>query len=246
MGMVHAHKKGELKDPPAKVKKAAKSMSKKQTKKYASTKHKGLPSKIKEDIKNSIKEAIKKEMSSVAGIAGYHGGHVDQKKGIYKSDVESDEKRRPRKKGKKMIGKGPQGDKHFSKVESTKTIGEQADNLNETIKGAVVMDILNTDMTPECKDNIMQLEKDLSTLQVDINSSFQHAQEFLKLGQKTHRKIEFERLAVEAKRLENLVTQYKNKAMQIMALAGDVNNRVGMMDWMEKMSQHGFDVTMEE
>ena len=245
MGMVHAEKKGELKDAPANVKKAAKSMTKKETKKYASTKHKGLPEKVKEGIEASIKEAIKKEMSSVGGIAGYHGGHVTKDKGIYGSDVEDGDSKRPRKKGKKFQNKGPQGDKHFSKVESSQTIGE-GKALNEMIKGAVMMDILNTDMTPECLDMVSQTEKKLADLQVDINSSFQHAQEFLKLGQKTHREIEFKRLAVEAKRLEGLVTQYKNLAMQLSAVAGDVNNRTGMQDWMERMMDNGFDVTMEE
>jgi hypothetical protein len=47
MGMVHAAKKGELKNPSAEVKKAAKSISGSDAKKYAKTKHKGLPSKKK-------------------------------------------------------------------------------------------------------------------------------------------------------------------------------------------------------
>ena len=54
MGLVHAYKKGEV---PASqvsqaVKDAAKSMKKKSTKKFASTKHKGLPNKVKSEYMN--------------------------------------------------------------------------------------------------------------------------------------------------------------------------------------------------
>lgn len=48
MGMVHAAQKGELDNPSKEVKKAAKSMKKKDAKDFASTKHKGLPEKVKE------------------------------------------------------------------------------------------------------------------------------------------------------------------------------------------------------
>ena len=47
MGMVHASQKGEMK-PTGKVAKAAKSMTKKAATEFASTKHKGLPKKLKE------------------------------------------------------------------------------------------------------------------------------------------------------------------------------------------------------
>ena len=50
MGMVHGLKKGDIKpsDVSQDVKDAAKSMSKKDAKDYASTKHKGLPKKVKQ------------------------------------------------------------------------------------------------------------------------------------------------------------------------------------------------------
>jgi len=48
MGMVHAAQKGDLKDASPEVKKAAKSMKKKDAEDFASTKHKGLPEKVKE------------------------------------------------------------------------------------------------------------------------------------------------------------------------------------------------------
>jgi len=54
MGLVHAYKKGEV--PASKVSKAvkdaAKSMKKKSTKKFASTKHKGLPNKVRSENMN--------------------------------------------------------------------------------------------------------------------------------------------------------------------------------------------------
>ena len=54
MGIVHAYKKGEI--PASKVSKAvkdaAKSMKKKSTKKMASTKHKGLPNKVRSENMN--------------------------------------------------------------------------------------------------------------------------------------------------------------------------------------------------
>lgn len=45
MGMVHAKKKGEMKDGSEKLEKAAASLTGKEAKKFASTKHKGLPEK---------------------------------------------------------------------------------------------------------------------------------------------------------------------------------------------------------
>jgi len=43
MGMVYAYKKGDMKDASDEVKKIAKGMRLKDAKKFASTKHKGLP-----------------------------------------------------------------------------------------------------------------------------------------------------------------------------------------------------------
>lgn len=198
------------------------------------------------DLQDLIYEEVTKEMSSVGGVAGfnapigddrksYHGDHVDRKKGVYKSDTEDGEKKRPRKKGHLMMGRGPQGDKYFSKYESVSLKTKK--ELNEFISGIVAADLLNTDLTPECMDGVTKLQKTLSDLQVDINSSFAHAQEFLKLGIKTHREIEFKRLAVEAKRLSNLVTKYRNIADQLANMAGDVNHRSGTQDLVMQMQQ---------
>tara|TARA_A100001201_G_scaffold135809_1_gene124338 strand:- start:3662 stop:4333 length:672 start_codon:yes stop_codon:yes gene_type:complete len=55
MGMVHAYNKGEMPDAPASVKKVAKDMKKSDVKKYASTKHKGKPEKVRQE---SITELV--------------------------------------------------------------------------------------------------------------------------------------------------------------------------------------------
>jgi len=62
MGMVHALKKGDIKpsDVSQSVKDAAKSMSKKDAKDFASTSHKGLPRKVKQEILNKLKEYANK------------------------------------------------------------------------------------------------------------------------------------------------------------------------------------------
>jgi len=46
MAMVYAKKKGKMKDASPEVKKAAKSMTKKEARDFAKTKHKGLPEKV--------------------------------------------------------------------------------------------------------------------------------------------------------------------------------------------------------
>jgi len=58
MGMVHSLQKGEMKpsDASSDVKTAADSMSKTDAKDYASTAHKGLPKKVKQEILNKLKE----------------------------------------------------------------------------------------------------------------------------------------------------------------------------------------------
>ena len=66
MGMVHAVKKGEMEAPSPEVAKAAASMKKKDSKDFASTKHKGLPEKKKVEEKldlTSPKEVRKRRES---------------------------------------------------------------------------------------------------------------------------------------------------------------------------------------
>ena len=62
MGMVHALQKGDMdpKDASPEVKKVAQSMTKKDAKDFASTSHKGLPRKVKQEILNRLKEYANK------------------------------------------------------------------------------------------------------------------------------------------------------------------------------------------
>ena len=53
-GMVDAYKKGEMKNPSSKIKKAAKGMSMSDVKDFAETKHKGLPEKVEENMEKRI------------------------------------------------------------------------------------------------------------------------------------------------------------------------------------------------
>lgn len=59
-GMVRAAQKGELKNPSKAVAKAAKSMSKKSVKDFASTKSKKLPEKIKESFSQKLAYILEK------------------------------------------------------------------------------------------------------------------------------------------------------------------------------------------
>ena len=74
MGMVHAAQKGDMENPSPEVEKAADSMSDKDAKDFASTKHKGLPNKIKSESITKLKEIIRgmiDEMNVTGNVQGY-------------------------------------------------------------------------------------------------------------------------------------------------------------------------------
>lgn len=73
MGMVHALKKGEMNpsDASPEVKKAAQSMSSKDAKDFAATKHQGLPRKVKQEILNKLKEYANKMGTNTMGGDDY-------------------------------------------------------------------------------------------------------------------------------------------------------------------------------
>ena len=73
MGMVHALKKGEMEpsDASPELKKAAQSMSDKDAKDFASTPHKGLPKKVKQEIVNKLKEYANKMVTNTMGGDDY-------------------------------------------------------------------------------------------------------------------------------------------------------------------------------
>jgi hypothetical protein len=71
MGMVHAYKKGEMKGSEASkdVKDAAKGMKKSSVKKYAKTKHDGLPKKVSENNKAELYKMYTKAMKMMPGTS---------------------------------------------------------------------------------------------------------------------------------------------------------------------------------
>jgi len=73
MGMVHALKKGDMKpsDVSQDVRDVAKSMSDKDAKDFASTSHKGLPRKVKQEILNRLKEYANKMGTNTLGGDDY-------------------------------------------------------------------------------------------------------------------------------------------------------------------------------
>lgn len=84
MGMVHATQKGDMDSPSAEVSKAADSISDKDAKDFASTKHKGLPNKIKSESITKLKEIIKgmvEEMNVTGNVQGYETPNAFTKPG---------------------------------------------------------------------------------------------------------------------------------------------------------------------
>jgi len=57
-GMVHAYQKGDMKDASPAIKKVATSISNKDAEDIASTKHKGLPKKVRQEIIEILQEHI--------------------------------------------------------------------------------------------------------------------------------------------------------------------------------------------
>jgi hypothetical protein len=77
-GMAHAMQKGEkIKGASPELKKVAQSMSKKDVKDFAQTKHKGLPTKVKEDI-----EKLFEEQSYVLHVDNAYDFDLDDERGI--------------------------------------------------------------------------------------------------------------------------------------------------------------------
>ena len=70
MGMVHSAQKGDMENPSKEVEKAADSMSDKDAKDFASTKHDGLP--------DHVKEFIIREVRGIKTISKEYGDVVDQ------------------------------------------------------------------------------------------------------------------------------------------------------------------------
>jgi len=71
-GMVDAYKKGELKKPSKAIKDAANGMTRKEVKKFASTKTKGLPEKVDENVirltESQLRNIIKESVHSILNM----------------------------------------------------------------------------------------------------------------------------------------------------------------------------------
>ena len=126
MGMVHAYKKGEMKGSEASkdVKDAAKGMKKKSTKKYASTKHKDLPNKVKEE--RDYKAEYKKFQSSTKSKK-YRAelNQYNRKKGTYGNGDGKDASH----KGGKIVG--------FEKESTNRGRAEKSRLKRETLQKLV-------------------------------------------------------------------------------------------------------------
>ena len=126
MGLVHAYKKGEVKGSEVSkaVKDAAKSMKKKSTKKYASTKHTDLPNKVKEE--RDYKAEYKKFQSSTK--AKKYRAELNQynrKKGTYGNGDGKDASH----KGGKIVG--------FEKESTNRGRAEKSRLKRETLQKLV-------------------------------------------------------------------------------------------------------------
>ncbi len=91
MGMVHALNKGEIKpsDVSKSVKDVAKTIKKSDAEDFASTKHSGLPKKVKEQILNALKEYANKMAGNKLGGSGSYG--YAPQKGLRDDDGYEDE-----------------------------------------------------------------------------------------------------------------------------------------------------------
>lgn len=67
-GMVHAYQKGELDNPSKEIKDIAKSITKKDAKDFAETKHKGLPNRVKKNKKKTNENCIKLSEDALMNI----------------------------------------------------------------------------------------------------------------------------------------------------------------------------------
>ena len=91
MGMVHALQKGDIEPSSVSksVKDVAKNIKKSDAKDFASTKHKGLPKKVKEQILNALKEYANKMSGNKLGGGGSHD--YAPQKGLRDDDGYEDE-----------------------------------------------------------------------------------------------------------------------------------------------------------
>lgn len=137
MGMVHATQKGDMENPSPEVSKAATSMSDKDAKDFASTKHKGLPdkkeeqiNKLKEIIRNLVRERMIDEMNTTGNVQGYNSPYAFTKKGGEKSKA---------KKQANLTGYTPVNENRWLALKQDEStaqakIGRGISNINKQLK----------------------------------------------------------------------------------------------------------------
>jgi hypothetical protein len=86
-GMVRATQKGEMDNPSDEVQKAADSMTKKDVKKYASTKHSKLPDKIEEKLDSEDKPFVKKLVGKLRKGSKTHAKQADDLEKAMNEDI---------------------------------------------------------------------------------------------------------------------------------------------------------------
>ena len=154
MGMVHALQKGDMKpsDASTSVKKAAQSMKKSDAKDYASTSHKGLPRKVKQEILTKLKEYANKMGTNTLGGDDYtskkKGGlrdfdgydNVDYNKDMPMDEVSSSDAY----KISRMLGTGQQSTQDF--IEDNKIDVKKLESYIKKLspsKKSIIKDIIN-------------------------------------------------------------------------------------------------------
>lgn len=132
MGMVHALKKGELEpsEVSSEVKTAAKGMTKKEAEKFASTKHKGLPNKVKTESKE---DKIRQIEETLVYLVEKHISEMITKEdllGMVEADTKEAPTKTPTKTPSKPDRKTPYQPKHQPKPKAKMPKELSFDELN--------------------------------------------------------------------------------------------------------------------
>ena len=154
MGMVHAAKKGEKPASPE-VAKAAKGMSDKEAKKFASTKHKGLPEKKKKDEaveegQEQLKKAGDSYKTAKGGTVTKTATGIKHTKGDYSDEPHQEE---PKKKASKA---GMTGAERRAQKAQDKEQAKQSKDYEKKYPGSVT----RHKMKEAAKPDFLDVDKD--------------------------------------------------------------------------------------
>ena len=217
MGMVHALQKGEIKpsDVSSKVKKTAKSMKKKDADDFASTKHKGLPNKVKkEELYRLIaKYGAKKVRESIFAVKGKedHQGYRHAEKPNFKYDEGfggqlkgSDRKKfeKARKENAEVLG---------YKLTGTKDIKESSSAYGKSIEKIANNKKLKS-ISKKDRDTLMKIAKLMKKSNESVNEAgleMNKLKDAIKMFQKKIKKQGRVTNARDEEHLKNLIKVYK-------------------------------------